>query len=81
MILYLHLLTSSRQAFEAPLLGDCKSNLSGGDIVKATGDIRVQYGVTRTASVDPNKSSTKNKIAFANPDVVEVPQKDSQFDV
>lgn len=44
------MLTPSAQAFDAPLLVDCNSNLSGREVAKSMGDQVVRYGVVEDFS-------------------------------
>lgn len=62
------------KAFESPILDQCNSNSSGRDIAKVLGEIRLQYGATKSA--DKNTA-----LAFASPELVDRPVKDARFDV
>lgn len=68
---------TSMQAFESPLLADCNSNSSGGDIARKAGETPIRYGVI--ASEDQTKAGVK--LAFADPAVVEKPRSGMLIDI
>lgn len=73
---YMPTVLTLSQAFESPLLADVNSNSSGRDLAKQVGEVRVRYGSTAQHGL-----SKKSKLAFANPMLVECPEKGATFDL
>ena len=59
------------------MLSDVNSNSNGRDIVKAVGDVRVQYGETR----EEGTTAKVTKLAFASPASVSPPVDQRRFEV
>ena len=60
--------------FESPLLPDVNSNLSGRDLARTVGEVRVRCSALRQYGMPK-----KTKIAFANPVIVDRPHSSPSF--
>lgn len=76
-------MTNSIKAFEAPILADCNSNSSGAHIARTVGDVCTQYGATENGNTRENlaRGILVKKIAFADPKLVDLPRRNTRFDV